>query len=102
MTYNRLCPDILNSAGITAFLCTSGTKLRTLVITYCLARTVNEILSFTPEIEQLVLFNVADTKDLFMWLAGTETQGLRCRNLNALWAHSLSPDYEKALGPCMT
>ena len=62
----------LFNAGISvAFLRRSGIKLRTLVMTHCLAAIAREILPFTPKVETLVLFNIKDVADLFMWLAGT-------------------------------
>ena len=89
-----------SSAGITtaAFLRRSGIKLRTLVIMRCFEAIAMDILSFTPKVEQLVLFKVRDMANLFTWLAGTGPQGLRCRNLNVVWARSLCREYGKAMG----
>ena len=90
----------LFNAGISvAFLRRSGIKLRTLVMTHCLAAIAKEILPFTPKVETLVLFNIKDVADLFMWLAGTGMRGLRqCRNLNILRVQIPHAVYGKALG----
>jgi hypothetical protein len=79
----------LNNVGfIVAFLHRSAIKLSTLVIQNGSAANVKEILPFTPEINKLVLLMVADTTNVFKWLAGTGVQELRCSNLNLLWAYS--------------
>ena len=68
-------------------------------MTHCLAAIAKEILPFTPKVETLVLFNIKDVADLFMWLAGTGMQGLRQRrNLNILRVQIRHAVYGKALG----
>jgi hypothetical protein len=72
----------LDDGGMSAaFLRRCGIKLNTLVTHGGPIASIKEILLSAPELDQLVLFNVMNIADLFVWMAGTETQEVRFNRL---------------------